>query len=120
MASIKNLKSKGMAYRRALVDGPTVGYALRKQQFADTPPAKELRPLRHLARLLGDVLEQRDRQLRALIAAGAAGPIRTDFDSRAMILATYHSVITKLARAGAGQSVLHFTKLATRSYHEIA
>lgn len=52
MASIKNLKSKG----KAVLFDPlgreySVEYALRKQQFADSAPAKGVHPLRSVRRV---------------------------------------------------------------------
>ena len=45
MASVKNLKSKGLAV--AFSDGAVDPlYALRKQQFADRPAAKIMKPVR--------------------------------------------------------------------------
>ncbi len=47
MASVKNLKSKNRALpQEPGFPGINHDYVLRKQQFADTPPAKVVRPLR--------------------------------------------------------------------------
>lgn len=57
MASIKNLKSKG----KAVLFDPlgreySAEYALRKQQFADLPPAKGVRPLRAVRKVYATAL----------------------------------------------------------------
>lgn len=51
MASVKNLKSKHGAW---VVDNPD--YTLRKQQFADSAPAKIVKPLRFLRRVAAEAL----------------------------------------------------------------
>ncbi len=96
MASIKNLKSKG----RALPQEPGVNhdYALRKQQFADTPPAKIVRPLR--------VLRARYQQALALWERGV-----TAFNQGMGALSEFpvveaRSYLTAQRRADAGQGDL--------------
>lgn len=64
MASIKNLKSKGKAVMFDPLDREySAEYALRKQQFADTQPAKIVRPLRAVRRRYEQALQLWDRSI---------------------------------------------------------
>ena len=69
MASVKNLKSQGKAWSRVSSDDPT--YTLRKQQFADAPPAKMMRPVRYLRKLAAQALGEWHQSIKTISGAPA-------------------------------------------------